>query len=395
MIWHILAGIIGVTIGAGGVYGYYRTQVQELTIELKHLHQFIKTESEYQTQMKEMFQGLAAEAMAQSLETLASQAESKLIAAGQLISQDLLSTKTTIGESVRSVSTMLTDLTARTAALAEGQQTGTQVTQQLLDTTQSLAQILSSSQARGQWGERMVEDILQLMGMVDGMNYLTQNTIPGGERPDYTFLLPNDKKIHMDVKFPLAQYMTYLDTEDTGAQAIAKKGFLNDVRSHVKVLDGRQYINPADDTVEYMMMFIPNEAITAFIHANDPKLMDFAMEKGILLCSPITLYMLLSLMNSAIKSFAMAAQTGEILALLEEFYVQWGKYSETQTKMGESLEQAQRRFQDMSGTRDRQLGKIIDKMRSLEKPQITAGMGGRVMPAGVGLPPPPPITKGE
>jgi len=85
-------------------------------------------------------------------------------------------------------------------------------TQTLADTTQSLREALSSTTARGQWGERMAEDVLRLAGFVDGVNYRKRQAIAGsGGIPDYTFLLPQGLSLHMDVKFPLNNYMRYLD----------------------------------------------------------------------------------------------------------------------------------------------------------------------------------------
>ena len=69
---------------------------------------------------------------------------------------------------------------------------------------------LSSSQKRGQWGERIVEDILNVIGLIEGINYTKQGVVESGERPDFTFKLPKEKIIYMDVKFPLAHYERYI-----------------------------------------------------------------------------------------------------------------------------------------------------------------------------------------
>jgi len=73
----------------------------------------------------------------------------------------------------------------------------------LAKTAGDLNSVLSSSQARGQWGERMAEDMLRAAGFIEGINYEKQDTITGGGRPDYTFLMPPDRVLYMDVKFPL------------------------------------------------------------------------------------------------------------------------------------------------------------------------------------------------
>ena len=88
-------------------------------------------------------------------------------------------------------------------------------TTSLSTVTDSLNKTLSSGQSRGQWGERMVEDILNSIGFVENINYKKQQTSEFDEdgrqgRPDYTFLLPKNLVLNMDVKFPLENYSKYL-----------------------------------------------------------------------------------------------------------------------------------------------------------------------------------------
>ena len=151
----------------------------------------------------------------------------------------------------------------------------------LTETTNQLRQILSSSQARGQWGERMVEDILNLLGMLR-KNYDKQTT-EGTDRPTSRFL-PKGKRLNMDVKFPITHYEQFLSAEDEPTRAAEKKQFLTDIRGHVKAVSGRSYIDPAGGTVDYVLLFIPNESIYSFINQEDHELMDFALEKRIVLC---------------------------------------------------------------------------------------------------------------
>ncbi|NBR75749.1 MAG: DNA recombination protein RmuC [Actinobacteria bacterium] len=93
--------------------------------------------------------------------------------------------------------------------------------------TDNLKDILSNSQKRGQWGERLAEDILRSAGFVEGKNYSKQQQIEGGGKPDYRFEMPPDRVLFMDVKFPLDQYSLYIAAEDEAVRANAKVQFLN------------------------------------------------------------------------------------------------------------------------------------------------------------------------
>ena len=94
----------------------------------------------------------------------------------------------------------------------------------LTEHTRQLREALASQKVRGQWGERMAEDVLRLAGFLEGVNYRQQATLAGsGGRPDYTFLLPNGLVMHMDVKFPLDNYVRFLEADDRPrAQAVPR-----------------------------------------------------------------------------------------------------------------------------------------------------------------------------
>ena len=103
-------------------------------------------------------------------------------------------------------------LNENTIALKSQIEQSKRVTVELSRSTGELRKILSNSQKRGQWGERIVEDILKYIGLIEGMNYKKQNQT-GVSRPDYTFFLPDNKILNMDVKFPLVHYERYIKSD--------------------------------------------------------------------------------------------------------------------------------------------------------------------------------------
>ena len=163
-------------------------------------------------------------------------------------------------------------------------------TQALTATTQSLREALSSTTARGQWGERMAEDVLQLAGFVKDVNYRKHQVLEGsGGMPDYTFMLPQGLSLHMDVKFPLNSYLRFLDAGSDIERERWRKEFLKDVRARVKELTTREYIDAAHGTVDCMLLFIPNEQVYGFIQEQDRDILDDALRSKIVFCSPLTL----------------------------------------------------------------------------------------------------------
>ena len=230
----------------------------------------------------------------------------------------------------------------------------------LRETTQSLSDALTGSQERGIWGERMAEDILRIVGLIEGKNYVKQKTVEGGKsRPDFTFFLPNDLKVNMDVKFPYNQYKTYIESENEIEKEQAKKQFLNAVKGRVKEVTGRDYINPEDNTVDYVLVFIPIEQVYAFIQEQDSSIIDEALKQKVVLCSPLTLYAMLALIRQAIDNFNLQQSSRKIQELLGGFSKQWGKFIESMKTVGDRLESTRKAYDDMVGTRSRQLDRQV------------------------------------
>lgn len=238
----------------------------------------------------------------------------------------------------------------------------TQATNRLHETTGQLREALANPQRRGQWGERMAEDVLRLAGFVEGVNYLKQKQIGGGTRPDFTFLLPGDSCVHMDVKFPLANYLKVLDATDEASRKAGALQLSKDVRSMIKDVANRDYIDTAAGTVDYVLVFIPNEQIYGFLHETDSSLLDDALRSKVVLCSPMTLYAILAVIRQAMDTFRLEHRSRQILEVLAEFKKQWGKYVDVMDAMGKRLEDAGKKYQELVTTRTRQLERQLDKI---------------------------------
>ena len=237
--------------------------------------------------------------------------------------------------------------------------------QNLTQTTTSLQQALANNRVRGQWGERIAEDILQLMGFVKGIHYKKQFTIASGERPDFTFLLPNKMMLHMDSKFPLENYMKYLDANDNTSRSRYSRNFLKNVEGHAASIRNRDYIN--SKTVDCVLMFIPNEQIYRFIHEQDHSIIESTLRRKVVLCSPLTLYIVLSVIRQAVENFAFEQRSREVFGLIRELQSEWEKYTDQMTQLEKGFKTLQGRFNSLTGTRTRLLDRKFDKIEDMAK----------------------------
>ena len=239
----------------------------------------------------------------------------------------------------------------------------------LSESTQALRSALANPQARGQWGERMAEDVLRLAGFVENVNYRKQVQIDGGAgRPDYTFHMPKGQTLFMDVKFPMAAYLRYLESGTDSERDTHLKRFLLDVRARVKELAKREYaIEAGGSALDNVLLFIPNEQITGFIHENDPSLIEDAMGQQIVMCSPLTLFAFLGVIRQAHDNFTIEQTSDEILSLIGTFGTQWGKYSDQMEKIKRRFEGVEKDFEALTTTRKRALERPLRDLEAIRQ----------------------------
>jgi DNA recombination protein RmuC len=236
----------------------------------------------------------------------------------------------------------------------------------LLHTTQSLREALSSTKALGQWGERMAEDVLRLAGFVENVNYRKQRALDTGRGiPDYTFFLPNKLLLHMDVKFPLDNYVRFCDATTDLERKRYRDDFLRDVRARVRELSDRDYIDAGGGTVDFVLLFIPNEQLYAFIHEQDDAILDDAVRHGVVFCSPLTLFVVLALIRQMVENLRLARTSDEILSLLGQFSEQWGKFKGQMEKVGQRIEAASKEYTALAGTRTNTIERPLRRIQEL------------------------------
>lgn len=237
------------------------------------------------------------------------------------------------------------------------------------ESAQALRTAIANPQARGQWGERMAEDVLRMAGFVENTNYTKQTQIDGATgRPDYTIHMPKKHSLYMDVKFPMASYLRYLEAGTDAERETHLKNFLRDVRLRVKELAKRDYGNTGDQqAVDSVLLFIPNEQLTGFIHEHDATLLDDAMQQQVVICSPLTLFAFLGVIRQAFDSFMIEQTSDQILQLIGKFGTQWTKYSDQVDKVQKRFEGVEKEFAALAGTRRRALERPLRELDAIRQ----------------------------
>lgn len=283
-----------------------------------------------------------------------------------LIDQTFESMKIELGRTQELVGNLEKDRERKFGELSDQLRNATEQTALLRDTTSQLQTALASREIRGQWGQRMAEDILNYAGFIEGVNYLKQKTMTGGTKPDYTFLLPQKLVVNMDVKFPLDNYMEFIAAKSENDRSTFKKKFLQDARNRIAEVKTRDYINPAEKTVDYVIVFIPNEQVYGFINENDRQILDDALKEKVIFCSPLTLYAILAVIHQAVNNFAMERTASQVLEHLSAFHKQWDAFLESFEKLGKKIDETQKEFNSLTTTRRKKLEGILIKIEDLK-----------------------------
>jgi DNA recombination protein RmuC len=354
----------------------------------KHLREEIQRFQEMENKLGETFKALSSDALSRNTDEFKKYADEFIkLAEEKLRSQtiegkkELETKKELIDQNIESIGKTLSEVQKKIEEV--GKTNGEkytevatlikkheEVTSKLRDTTEHLSRALASPKKRGEWGERMAEDIIRLAGMVEGVNYIKQKTLDSSSgRPDYTFFMPNNLKINMDVKFPVDNYLHYLNAESEHDKRRYRDELLKNTKVMIKQVTTRDYINTAENTVDYVIIFIPNEQVYSFINESDTTIMDEALKQKVVLCSPFTLYAVLAVIRQAIENFNLEKTASEILKLLSEFTKQWNAYKEKFRLMGERLDAAKKEYDTLVTTRTSMLERPLKKIEDMRKQQ--------------------------
>ncbi len=343
----------------------------------KHLKEEIERFQAMESKLSETFKALSLDALSKNsdeflklaekaLESKTTEGKKELESKKELIDQNIETISKTLSEvqkKVEDVGKISGEKFAEVSTLIKKHE---DVTLKLKETTEQLSNALASPKKRGEWGERMAEDIIRLVGMVEGVNYMKQKTLESSSnRPDYTFFLPNNLKINMDVKFPVDNYIHYLNAEAEHERKRFREELLRNTRVMIRQVTTRDYINPSENTIDYVIIFIPNEQVYGFINESDTTLIDEALKQKVILCSPFTLYAVLAVIRQAIENFNLERTASEILKLLGEFSKQWNAYKEKFRLMGERLDAAKKEYDILITTRTNMLERPLKKIEDL------------------------------
>jgi len=229
---------------------------------------------------------------------------------------------------------------------------------------------LANPKTRGAWGEEIARNCLDKIGLKEGIDYFEQKTTEEGKRPDFTFNVLPGLVCNMDSKFPLTNYLRFCESQEEnrkrGGGTIQMEGhkiaFLKDVKDRIKEVSSKGYIDPLNGTTDFAICFIPNEQLLEFITSEDATFLDFCIEKKVVLCSPWTLYSLISLFSVVRRTTQLSENSAEIVKQINNFKKQWNEFKGAAGAVHKKMESVYSELDNLDGVRTRQLDNSFKKL---------------------------------
>ena len=270
--------------------------------------------------------------------------------------------------------------------------------QEISQETTSLTRALrGDSKVQGDWGELVLERILDQSGLIRGEHYFVQEMLRdesgavittgdnrGGLRPDVIVRYPNRGAIVIDSKVSLTAYARYVAAETEAERDQALKEHLLSLRKHINELSGKRYEEYTEGSPNFVMLFIPNEPAYTIALAHDPTLWEEAYRKNVVLINGTNL---IAALRMAQDMWQRDSQQRNVLQIVDEagkLYDKFATFSETFLKIESKLEDAQKAFGEAKGQLRDGRGDILgrfDKLKALGAKTKKALPGGIQPPA--------------
>lgn len=223
--------------------------------------------------------------------------------------------------------------------------------------TSSLVTALRSPATRGKWGEIQLRNVVEKAGMLSYCDFDEQQTIEvesGRGRPDMTVNLPGNRRIFVDAKAPTDSLQAAFEAADEDARRDLVRRHAKALADHVDALAKRNY-HQSEGSADFVIMFVPGEAFLSAACNENPALIEYALDKGVLVTGPLSLISLL-------RSFAMGWQAvkqeenAKRIALLgRELYERATRFADKLVGLGKNLERAVSSFNETVGTYESRL----------------------------------------
>jgi DNA recombination protein RmuC len=389
--------IIGIAVGAAGVWLILRSRLGELTqtrdactaaerevatlaATLEHERaasaEKLQLLEDAQLKLTQSFDALAAKALQSNNAAFVALAKSEL-AQHQIKAREELDKRTTaidslvkpIAESLTKVDSKIEQLEKERVqahgALFNHLKTVTSQQEELKRETANLVTALRAPHTRGRWGEMQLRRVCEMAGMIKHCDFAEQETVAADDsrlRPDVVVKLPGDKRVVIDAKVPLAAYLDAIEARDEDTRKSHMQSHVRQMRDHIKKLSAKGYWN-YEDAPEFVVMFVDEAMYRAAIE-EAPSIIEEALEQHVLITTPTSLLALLRTIGYSWRQEKLAESAREIADLGRELHSRLGTFAGVFQKLGRALNTSVGAYNAAVGSFD---SRVMVSARKLEE----------------------------
>jgi DNA recombination protein RmuC len=328
--------------------------------------QRLATVNDAQERLSTSFKALSAEALQASMAQLTELARGQLQAAQAEARGDLDQRRQAVEQLVAPIKEQLGRVDTQLQVLDRERResrgrldaqlrTLTETGEKLRTETGALVTALRKPNARGQWGQMQLRNVVELSGMVRHCDFVEQSSLPGAGdtgtlRPDLIVKLPGGKHVIVDAKAPLQGVLDAYEARDEAERERHLRDHARLLRKHVRALADKQYWAGLDSAPDFVVMFLPGEHLYGAALEVDPALIEDAMARGVLITTPTTLLAVLRAVAYGWQQERVAESARAVSELGRELHGRIVKLSELLATLGTRLNSTVRAYNDTIGS---------------------------------------------
>ncbi len=365
----------------------HKIQIEELEarhgkavvdLELRHKESLEQIDARSRQEQAQMQERIKAEFAVMAEKIMVQKSEQFKTSNRESLEQMLQPFRENIDSFRRRVDEVYTDETKQRASLKEQILQLTEMNNKMSTEANNLvAAIKGNSKTQGDWGEMILETMLEASGLHKGVHYFTQQSFKdeqgANKRPDVVVKLPDNKSIIVDSKVSIKAYVAYTESEDKDVMARAIKEHLLSVRRHVDELANKGYAELVGDTApDMVIMFIPNEPAFLLALQHDAELWRYAYERKVMISSPTNLFAVLKIVDDLWKRDLQSKNAIAIALESGRLYDKFVGLVESVSDLGRSMENSSKKYDEVIGKLKTGRGNLIGRVEKLRKLGVRA-----------------------
>ncbi|MGA1397132.1 MAG: DNA recombination protein RmuC [Schleiferiaceae bacterium] len=229
----------------------------------------------------------------------------------------------------------------------------------------------SDSKAQGNWGEMVLEKLLERSGLTRDLEYSVQasTTDADGRRlqPDVVLNLPEGKHLVIDSKVSMVAYERFVNAETPEEQAVAMKEHIASLRAHIRGLSEKNYQNLYDVSLDFVLLFVPIEGAFSTALQAQPELYQEAFDRNIALVSTTTLWTTLRTVGTLWRQERQNRNVGEIIRQASDLYDKFVGFSEEMIKVGNQMKTATNTYENAMKQLSQGKGNLVRRAEQLRQ----------------------------